>query len=61
MRRGHTREDDVPAFVVFPDRTLRALAASRPADRIALADVPGIGPTKLDRYGPDLLRLIAQT
>ena len=45
----------VPAFVVLSDRTLRALAAARPADEAELADVSGIGPAKLERYGAALL------
>jgi ATP-dependent DNA helicase RecQ len=53
------RAESVPAFVVFSDRTLRALAAVRPADEIALAAVPGVGPAKLERYGSALLAQIA--
>jgi len=40
--------------VVFPDRTLRALAASRPRDNSELAEIDGIGPAKLERYGLDV-------
>jgi superfamily II DNA helicase RecQ len=49
------RADGVPAFVVFPDRTLRALAIARPSDADELAAVPGVGPAKLERYGEALL------
>lgn len=49
----------VPAFVVFTDATLRALAEQRPADRAALLRLPGIGPAKADRYGDDVVGLIA--
>jgi superfamily II DNA helicase RecQ len=58
-RLERAREADVPAFVVFSDKTLRALAAARPADERALAAVPGIGPAKLERYGPELLALVS--
>jgi ATP-dependent DNA helicase RecQ len=49
------RADGVPAFVVFSDRTLRALAVARPSDERELAAVPGVGPAKLERYGEALL------
>jgi ATP-dependent DNA helicase RecQ len=58
-RLERAREADVPAFVVFSDRTLRALAAARPADEASLAEVPGIGPAKLESYGDELLTLLA--
>jgi RecQ family ATP-dependent DNA helicase len=58
-RLAQAREADVPAFVVFSDKTLRALAAARPGDERALAAVPGIGPAKLERYGPELLQLVS--
>jgi ATP-dependent DNA helicase RecQ len=49
------RAESVPAFRVFSDRTLRAVAVARPADADALAAVPGVGPAKLERYGEALL------
>jgi superfamily II DNA helicase RecQ len=58
-RYERARADDVPAFVVFPDRTLRALAASRPRDELELAQIDGIGPAKLERYGLEILGLLA--
>jgi superfamily II DNA helicase RecQ len=49
----------VPAYVVLHDRTLEALASTKPASLDALSSVPGIGPAKLEAYGPALLRLLA--
>ncbi|HEX4819144.1 MAG TPA: ATP-dependent DNA helicase UvrD2 [Acidimicrobiales bacterium] len=49
----------VPAFVIFDDKTLTEVAARRPSDRDALLRVPGIGPVKLERYGDDLLAVVA--
>jgi DNA helicase-2/ATP-dependent DNA helicase PcrA len=49
----------VPAFVIFTDATLTAIAEQRPADARALVGIPGIGARKLDRYGPAVLALIA--
>jgi len=60
-RRERARADDVPAFVVFSDRTLAALAAQRPSTPRALLAVSGVGPAKVKRYGEDLIRVIAQT
>jgi ATP-dependent DNA helicase RecQ len=57
-RRREAARRSVPAYVVLHDRTLAALAAARPATLSALADVPGIGPAKLEAYGADLLAVI---
>jgi DNA helicase-2/ATP-dependent DNA helicase PcrA len=54
-RRERAQADGVPAYVVFHDTTLVALASMRPTTRTELAGVPGIGPTKLERYGDGLL------
>jgi ATP-dependent DNA helicase RecQ len=53
------RTESVPAFHVFSDRTLKAVAAARPTDEVELLAVPGVGPAKLERYGPALLAEIA--
>jgi DNA helicase II / ATP-dependent DNA helicase PcrA len=53
------REQSVPAYVVFSDATLQAIAATRPGTRAELAGVPGVGVVKLDRYGPAVLELCA--
>jgi ATP-dependent DNA helicase RecQ len=50
----------VPAYVVFPDRTLAAIAALRPRNPDALRAVQGIGPAKLELYGAALLDLVSQ-
>jgi DNA helicase II / ATP-dependent DNA helicase PcrA len=57
-RRERALADEVPAYVVFNDRTLAALAERRPQNRAELLTVEGIGPAKLDRYGEDLLDLL---
>jgi DNA helicase II / ATP-dependent DNA helicase PcrA len=48
----------VPAFVVFTDATLTAIAERVPADVGALASINGVGPAKLERYGTDVLDLL---
>ena len=45
----------VPAYVVFTDATLQAIAESRPASLRELAGLPGIGARKLELYGEDVL------
>jgi len=56
-RRLEAARRSVPAYVVFHDRTLAALAAARPATLDALSEIPGIGPAKLAAYGKELLAL----
>jgi DNA helicase-2/ATP-dependent DNA helicase PcrA len=57
-RSTTARAANVPAYVVFNDATLEAVASCRPTSRTALATVPGIGPVKLERYGDTLLELV---
>ncbi|HEY5514848.1 MAG TPA: ATP-dependent DNA helicase UvrD2 [Pengzhenrongella sp.] len=54
-------ETDKPAYTVLVDLTLAAIAETRPASMAELAQVKGIGPAKLDKYGPALLALVAAT
>jgi hypothetical protein len=49
----------VPAFRIFGDRTLFALAEARPESEGALLAVPGLGPKLVQLYGEVLLRLVA--
>ena len=58
-RLERARVDEVPAYVVLHDATLRELAAAKPASELDLAAVKGFGPTKLERYGSDVLAVIA--
>jgi DNA helicase-2/ATP-dependent DNA helicase PcrA len=59
-RLARARADEVPAYVVFNDRTLAELVARTPRTLAELAAVPGIGPAKLERYGSDLLARLAE-
>jgi len=52
------KERGVPAYVVCHDRTLMEIAADRPADLEALADVAGMGPARIDAYGDRLLTVV---
>ena len=57
-RSATAKQAQVPAYVVFTDATLTAIAEQRPADPAALVAIPGIGARKLDRYGPDVISLV---
>jgi ATP-dependent DNA helicase RecQ len=48
----------VPAYVVFHDTTLAEIAEARPRSLPALRRVRGMGPTKLERYGEEILAVI---
>ncbi len=52
------RAQRVPAYVVFPDATLVAMAALRPTSREALRTLSGVGEAKLARYGEAFLALL---
>lgn len=56
-RKRRAQTDGVPAYVVFHDRTLVAIAEERPRSRAALASLPGVGPAKLERYADEILEL----
>jgi DNA helicase-2/ATP-dependent DNA helicase PcrA len=58
-RSGRASAASVPAYVVFTDATLAAIAQTRPADAADLVRLPGIGPHKLDQYGADVLAIVA--
>jgi ATP-dependent DNA helicase RecQ len=58
-RLERAREESVPAYVVFSDKTLREMAAVKPADERELAAVNGVGPAKIERYGTEVLDLVA--
>ncbi len=49
----------VPAYVIFHDSTLRAMASAQPASLDQMSGLPGVGKAKLDRYGDHFLRAIA--
>jgi DNA helicase-2/ATP-dependent DNA helicase PcrA len=57
-RLDTAKEQNVPAYVVFSDNTLIAIAEMLPADDAALIAIPGVGARKLEQYGPDVLELI---
>ncbi len=56
-RLEEARRQELPPYVIFHDTTLIEVARRRPASLDALADIPGIGRSKLDRYGAAVLAI----
>src|SRR5205814_8810828 len=56
-RLEEARRQELPPYVIFHDTTLTEIARRRPASLEALSDIPGIGRSKLDRYGAALLAI----
>ncbi|MGN6160427.1 MAG: ATP-dependent DNA helicase UvrD2, partial [Marmoricola sp.] len=59
-RRRRSEDDSVPAYVVFSDATLEAIAEIKPSTSQALLAVKGVGPGKLERYGSDVLQVLSE-
>jgi ATP-dependent DNA helicase RecQ len=58
LRSSIAREEQVPAYVVFSDRTLAELAARKPRTPTGFLEVRGVGQAKLDKYGERFLSAI---
>ncbi|MBC3931140.1 DNA helicase RecQ [Undibacterium curvum] len=54
------RTHNVPAYVIFPDATLREIARNAPQTLVDLRAISGVGDKKLESYGNDILQLIAE-
>ena len=59
-RAQRARVDNVPAYVVFHDSTLEEIARSNPRSPRQLAAISGIGPTKLERYGAEVISVLSE-
>ncbi len=60
-RLEEAREKGVPAYTIFNDRTLGAIAAVCPGSADELLAVPGIGPSRLERYGDAILTVLGES
>jgi ATP-dependent DNA helicase RecQ len=58
LRTSIARDEHVPAYVVFTDRTLLEIAVRRPKSPYALGEIRGVGPAKIDKYGERFLALV---
>jgi DNA helicase-2/ATP-dependent DNA helicase PcrA len=57
-RAARAKADGVPAYVVFHDATLQAIADRRPRDWADFAGISGVGPAKLERYADEVLEVV---
>jgi DNA topoisomerase-3 len=57
-RLAEAKRHGVPAFRIFTDRALQAMAASRPGTAAELLAIPGIGISTVEKYGAQLYRLL---
>jgi ATP-dependent DNA helicase RecQ len=60
LRAELAKEQNVPAFVIFHDSTLRNIAEQRPTSVTAPGKVGGIGGSKLARYGERLVEIVRE-
>ena len=60
LRAGLAREQNLPAYVIFHDSTLREMATQRPATLDELGRINGVGASKLDRYGERMLAVLQE-
>ena len=59
-RLAWAKENDVPPFIVFSDKTLRALVRQQPTTESEMLEIPGIGPHKWEQFGEALLQELAK-
>jgi DNA helicase-2/ATP-dependent DNA helicase PcrA len=59
-RSSTAKAANLPAYVVFHDSTLAAVAQARPRTRAELLALPGLGPVKVERYGDALIEVVAR-
>jgi ATP-dependent DNA helicase RecQ len=57
-RQSLANEHDVPAYVIFHDKTLQEMLAYRPQTAAEMLGISGVGQTKLDRYGDRFLAVL---
>jgi ATP-dependent DNA helicase RecQ len=58
-RAGTAREQNVPAYVIFHDATLRQIATEKPETLTGLSGINGVGEAKLAKYGPQVLEVLS--
>ncbi len=60
LRLELSRELNIPPYVVFHDKTLKEMVARRPATPEDLLEIPGVGQSKLERFGDRFLEILQQ-
>lgn len=59
-RTSQAKAQDVPAYVIFPDATLKAIAVHRPQSEDELLEINGVGAKKIEKYGAHVLNTVAE-
>jgi ATP-dependent DNA helicase RecQ len=60
-RLEEARRQELPPYVIFHDSTLTEVARRRPSSLAALAEIPGVGRSKLERYGGAVIAVVAKS
>ncbi len=60
LRLRLARQRELPPYIIFSDKTLRAIARGRPTDSAALLRCPGVGERKLEVYGGAFLAAVTE-
>ncbi len=60
LRAELARNQNVPAYVIFHDSVLRAIAAAEPTTLQELGAISGVGAAKLERYGTAILQVLGR-
>jgi ATP-dependent DNA helicase RecQ len=58
LRSELAKEEGVAPFIIFHDKTLKAIAGHKPSTTAALLEIPGIGEMKAERYGRRVLDIV---
>ena len=60
-RLEEARRQELPPYVIFHDTTLIEVARRRPTSLTSLATIPGVGASKLDRYGSAIIEIVSRS
>ena len=60
LRTRLANEQSVPAYIIFPNKTLEELAAHKPQDKVAFSKISGVGKLKLEKYADDFIQKIKE-
>jgi ATP-dependent DNA helicase RecQ len=58
LRSRLAKDEEVPAYVIFPDRAVREIARVQPQSLAQLAQVHGVGPARLEKFGREVLEAL---
>jgi hypothetical protein len=59
-RTDQARAQQMPPYIILPNKVLTAIATTQPLDLATLQEIPGIGPAKLAQYGAAIVALVAE-